>query len=1469
MQHGFGPVVVNAFTDWLKDEELRLKQWQLHYTLEKQGLPDFVDDNKLFTAEKGFLDSRKADEITGKYPVDYLESLNVSPHFTKMMDTLNKFRNVSPTGLKDYLAIDSGKLSILSNSTTNRPPLQSVSSILNTFYGGSMSQGALTVTDPKNPTIIGTHETLTAAMNAIGMWSASGEGGEAPQDIRNPRFSSRCKQIASGRFGTSAMQIGLAEELEIKMAQGAKPGEGGELPGHKVSVRFAAQRGGLPGTDFISPPPHHDIYSIEDLAQLIHDIKTAYPNIRVAVKLVASQGIGTIATGVAKAGADIINIAGNSGGTGAAQQSSIKHSGLPAELGLAEVHKALSRAGLRDMVQLRVSGGFKTAEDVIISAILGGDLFEFGTVALLTQGCKMLRLCFTDCTPGLTTHVERFKGNQRSTELYFANLAKATQLRLAELGVSELRDLRGRTELLTVVSPSVATQFDFSVLLSEARDSPFFTKVALHSAQLAQKLELGRTKEDAIVKAIHNTFAENPKAEFKSDVIDLDTQDRSFASRIAGTFAKHLEKYPSARILIRTTGAAGQSYGFVAHRGLELQHEGTVQDGSGKSLCGGVISIKSPSPEHAEFNTIAGNAALYGASSGMMFVNGLAGHRFGILMKGAQVVVEGTGDFAFEYITSGTGLVLGPVGPGFCNSALGGIVIAHKDAVAENFSDAVRVATIEESQAYEVAVMTMLQLHLHHTGSVKASRLLDPFVPSDFNVLIPKELDKYNTPKHLIDVMATYKLRQVPLTSGMEVWLRQKLVSIFTEDNVSKLSLTELGELRLLKEDTLLAPLFSPNILKYMRQRQSILMDMDFKKFQSARDGESSEDDQSSQVTKLATPVEERLRTINGELDERYLDAIRHIRRYVSQLHRDAEGCSGCRAQSCSGGENVDFGCPGGKSINTINSFLKRLGNISEDGILTTQQWTFLRQAFEVQIESSPFIAYTGAACPAPCQDACTETIPDRDAVNSKDKTRRGKLLSEAVHIKDIEFHLYQVGRAMGWFDGKKVWNSGEIPSLFGADMANLTNYYSSMAEFKPIFRKRINQIGRGNELIIVGSGPAGMQLAFEALRDGMRVSMYERSDRPGGLLMDGIPAHKFDKVYLQEDFERLIDMGLELYVNSEVHCDPNSGEFYCTTVSNDASDPRRQQQQSRNRRVIASSSNKQQYVALCIGAGKPRSLPAQVTEGVDPLRLVSASEFLKATNDLATTLARETEMSMEERESLIKKRLGHMDPRGKKIVVVGGGDTAQDVLRWVSRYFNEERSKGNYSSKLMQLVRGPKVGQRGIKDGYPALSGAPTKENLLLAEEIEYIQGDMKHLVEPTRIVVNEKGRLEVDVKQSSFKYQEHIEKNHEMMQLARALPRELRPVDPHAMEYTVHDVDFVICALGNLGKNSVGLVRDAEAAAAAHGNNRLFFAGDIAGVEEKIIIGAQTNASSVYGQIKAKFMKNTDGTDYARGSY
>lgn len=337
-----------------------------------------------------------------------------------------------------------------------------------------MSQGALTVANPKTPHQLGAHETLTRGMNAIGAKSASGEGGESPEDLCQPLTTTRSKQFASGRFGISVKQVLSAEEIEIKIAQGAKPGEGGELPGTKVSIRFAAQRGGLPHLSFISPPPHHDIYSIEDLEQLIHDIKSVKEQVKVAVKLVASQGIGTIAVGVAKAGADVINIASNSGGTGASQQSSIKHAGFPAELGLAEVDKALRQTRLRDFVQLRVSGGFKTAEEIIIAAILGADLFEIGTTAMLTLGCKMQRTCNLSCQPGVATDGHLFKGDQLNTERYFVNLAAGVQERLIELGFQSLYELRNRTDLLQLRNAEALALYDFSVIIDRSGLPPFY-----------------------------------------------------------------------------------------------------------------------------------------------------------------------------------------------------------------------------------------------------------------------------------------------------------------------------------------------------------------------------------------------------------------------------------------------------------------------------------------------------------------------------------------------------------------------------------------------------------------------------------------------------------------------------------------------------------------------------------------------------------------------------------------------------------------------------------------------------------------------------------------------------------------------------------------------------------------------------------------------------------------------------------
>lgn len=1445
VKHGFGPEVVNAFTDWIKAEEIRAKLWQLHTILERKGYPGFVSAPEQFTPEHGFLDPREKDKgiPRGTYPLAYLERLKASDAFRTMSQVMDAYKREHPTSLRDYLSVkpleSRAVRQMLGLPEEDDLVLESQASIRQQLFSGSMSQGALTVASHETPEQKGAHETLTAGVNAVHAMSASGEGGEDPRDLRNEVSTTSSKQIASGRFGVSAMQIMCAKEIEIKVSQGAKPGEGGELPGLKVSIRFAAQRGGLPGTPFISPPPHHDIYSIEDLEQLIHDIKAVNPNVKVGVKLVASEGIGTIAIGVAKAGADVINVASHSGGTGAAQQSSIKHAGLPGELGLAEVDKALRKTGLRDLVKLRTSGGLKTADDIILSAILGADQFELGTASMLTLGCKMQRTCNQSCQPGVATDGHLFQGSQWNTERYYANLAADVQERLQAMGVPSLQSIRGRTELVEVLDPDILERYDFSALLDRSDCLPPLTDAELEAAYARRQSKFEHAIEDDLILEMRQFFLRNPTGAFYSGLVPLTTQNRSYGARIAGEFAAHLEKYPTAKLVLESDGIAGQSLGFVLPQGMQVRHTGSVQDGCGKSMTGGVLVLKTPSQGEdyrADENTLAGNAMLYGASGGKAFVNGVAGHRFGILLKGAQVVVEGVGDLAFEYMTSGTAMVLGRIGEGLCTGASGGIVFVYNNGAPIEHSESVRAATPSERAAYETAIRSMLREHWRKTNSIKAQEISTHFDLSHFQVLIPTALDKINTLQQAIDVIKTYQLRNAPLTEGMQVWLEQKILHLLE----SPIGLAkERAELRALVNPAASGSLFPMLFSSKAHARMMLLLrepvvEDNFGVHLASREvacsgassgaGEALEVGEVKRHFKTKVPVEVRLSSITGGLDELFQDALTHINLYVAELGQDASGCSGCRAQSCAGGDGVKTGCPSGKAINTINATLKRMGKLSPDGILTEAQWTLLREAFELQIEESPFIAYTGAACPAPCQDACTETIPASGPANSK---RGGKLVGEHVHIKDIEYYLYHLGRSLGWFDGTKVWSETEIASVFGDEKRKRQQYDRAMQAFKPAFRPTKPWKDTGNELIIVGSGPAAMQIAFEALRDGVRVRMYEKSDKPGGLLMDGIPAHKFDKTYLEEDFARLQAMGLELYLESEVSFDAPSGEY---RVKDEP---------------IASRDNPHQFIALCVGAGAAQTFKPAVTAELDTeaeRNIVPALAFLKAANDVADILKKNPEMGTTDREALILEKMGPMDPRGKKIVVVGGGDTAQDVVRWVARYFNQadEASHG-----LDILVRGPEVTARGIIDGYPAPSHAPTKENTLRAEEIDIIGAQTSHLVEASKISRSATGKLTIDISESAYLHFDVIHSDADLKPLFDKIPRDKRPLDPLRTQVRqIENVDMILCALGSQDSDTIPLVRETKAANAP----RVFLAGDVSAAKPKIIVGAQANGKDTY---------------------
>ncbi|WP_407442495.1 glutamate synthase-related protein [Rhodococcus sp. (in: high G+C Gram-positive bacteria)] len=613
--------------------------------------------------------------------------------------------------------------------------VQPAHEITRALASGAMSHGALNSN---------AHEAVAHGTNMVGGMSNCGEGGEHISRYGTIR-GSRIKQFASGRFGVWAGYLAdpMLEEIEIKIAQGAKPGEGGQLPAKKVTVEIAAARGATPGVELISPPPHHDTYSIEDLAQLIHDCKAA--RVRVVVKLVSSEGIGTIAVGVAKAGADVINVAGNTGGTGAASVTSLKYAGRSAEIGVAEVHQALTANGLRDKVVLRCSGAHQTASDVIVSAMLGADSFEFGTTALMMLGCVMAKNCNVKCPAGLTTNPEVFDGDPRAMAQYLLNIAHETREVLARLGLRSLRDARGRADLLHLLDhPSSIGQLDLRAMLTVLPEVRVENPVYLEKDYALDDAWVVRLRE-ALIEARDSTVA-------LGDGVRLTNNNKSVGAQLAIDIERMLNHddlgdLPSVlrdergrgwlrdgTVTVTTTGSAGLSYGAFCNDGMHLEHIGTANDGVGKGQCGGQIVLRSPGGgcDERGGNVLIGNFALFGATGGRLFVEGEAGDRFAVRNSGATAVVEGVGDFACEYMTNGAVLNLGGFGKGLGNGMSGGFVYQYDpDGLlpAKASADSILLGSLtgDDPQAalHNAAVLRLLHLHVESTGSAKARFLLD------------------------------------------------------------------------------------------------------------------------------------------------------------------------------------------------------------------------------------------------------------------------------------------------------------------------------------------------------------------------------------------------------------------------------------------------------------------------------------------------------------------------------------------------------------------------------------------------------------------------------------------------------------------------------------------------------------------------------------------------------------------------
>ena len=635
-------------------------------------------------------------------------------------------------------------------SSVSLDEVEPVESIVKHFVTGAMSFGALSIE---------AHEALALAMNKLGARSNTGEGGEDNaryhSEVDGVSLSSKTKQIASGRFGVTAEYLVNAEEIQIKVAQGAKPGEGGQLPGFKVNEIIAKTRNAIPGISLISPPPHHDIYSIEDLAQLIFDLKNINPTAAVSVKLVAESGVGTIAAGVAKAKADLIVISGAEGGTGASPASSMRFAGISPEIGLAETQQTLVINGLRNQVRLQTDGQLKTAKDVIIMAMLGADEFSFGTLPLIVLGCVMMRKCNTNtCPMGVATQNpelrKHFEGRAEYVVNYFTFLAEQVREYLAEIGVKSLKEIIGHTELIEATVPEASASgsaavgkwktIDFARLLHKPA-----TDKALYWDRGAYTKVTG-VKDEEMIKAAEKAI--NDGEEVTLDYAIKNT-DRAVGTMLSGVIAQKYgeEGLPDGTIKIKFKGSAGQSFGAFAVKGLDLRLEGETNDYFGKGLSGGRISILPPARRSDDFkaeeNIIAGNTGLYGATSGELYINGKVGERFGVRNSGAIAVIEGAGDHCCEYMTGGRVVVLGKTGRNFAAGMSGGVAYVYDpDHTFDYFCnmDMVELSLVEDSVSRK-ELLELIRQHYLHTGSALAGRMLDDWhrYIEDFIQVVPIE----------------------------------------------------------------------------------------------------------------------------------------------------------------------------------------------------------------------------------------------------------------------------------------------------------------------------------------------------------------------------------------------------------------------------------------------------------------------------------------------------------------------------------------------------------------------------------------------------------------------------------------------------------------------------------------------------------------------------------------------------------
>ncbi|AFR97354.2 glutamate synthase (NADPH/NADH) [Cryptococcus neoformans C23] len=1023
---------------------------------------------------------------------------------------------------------------------------------------GAMSYGSISME---------AHTALALAMNRLGGKSNTGEGGEdAERSIPipgpgaeldgqpfthamelKPVWDSRrsaIKQVASGRFGVTSNYLADSDELQIKMAQGAKPGEGGELPGHKVSASIGRTRHSTPGVTLVSPPPHHDIYSIEDLKQLIYDLKAANPRARVSVKLVSEVGVGIVASGVAKAKADHITISGHDGGTGAAKWTSIKYAGLPWELGLAETHQTLVLNNLRGRVTVQTDGQIRTGRDIAIATLLGAEEWGFATTPLIAMGCIMMKACHKNtCPVGIATQDPalraKFAGQPEQVINFFYYVIEELRQIMAKLGLRTINEMVGRADMLTVDdslrTPKTA-HLDLSHILKPAQ--LLRNDVATYRVR-AQDHKLYVRLDNKFIDEAEPALQKGLPVTIDCDVVNT---DRALGTTLSYHVSKRYgeEGLPRDTIHINMKGSAGQSLGAFLAPGITIEIEGDANDYVGKGLSGGRLVVYPPksSPFKAEENIIIGNVCFFGATSGQAFVRGIAAERFAVRNSGATLVVEGTGDHGCEYMTGGRVVVLGLTGRNFAAGMSGGI--AYVLDMAHSFAPKVNMSTIElgpVSDPQEVAELrSLIEDHRHYTGSEIADRVL-----RNFHHLLPM----------FVRVMPLdYKrVLEQEAQRAAEEKKRQSVIDLIPSQTASQVDLIATGYDPVLPRDAnaltvstsaLISPEGSP---KHKPQEPQIV------------DVEDAMVDETATKERLAKVDKVRGFMKYKRLNEAYRPPRKRVKDWKeisarlkpSELKYQSARCMDCGIPFC----QSDTGCP-------IANVIPKWNTMIFEG-----RWL---DALNRLLKTNNFPEFTGRVCPAPCESACVLGINEAP-----------------VGIKSIECAIIDKGFEMGW-----------------------------MTPNPPEHRT-------GKRVAIIGSGPAGLTAADQLNKAGHIVTVYERQDRVGGLLMYGIPNMKLDKDVVQRRVDLMAAEGVTFITNAHVGVDSQYDPLNIK-AENDA-------------------------VIVATGATWPRDLklPHREVDGIHfAMDFLTPNTKVKAFGDDAP---------------------GFISAQGKDVIVIGGGDTGNDCI--------------------------------------------------------------------------------------------------------------------------------------------------------------------------------------------------------------